>query len=216
MERQVTRIHRALAVLAPVKRFQLLTLILEGVDRSVSQLARAVRLSQSCTTRHLQALERAGLVRGWRDGKRVVFRPAPRDAEAGAVIASLSGADRAEPGTRPPASPPRGALASRGSGRTMAGLDAVPVASTAEREPPPTGGAEPFGSLDPRPRARSRSISPEAVARPHTGEARRGSESLTGESRDDADPARAEAESGISTPAPPPARRWSDLEDFLL
>jgi DNA-binding transcriptional ArsR family regulator len=216
MDRQVSRIHRALAVLAPVKRFQLLTLVLEGVDRSVSQLARAVRLSQSCTTRHLQALERAGLVRGWRDGKRVVFRPAPRDAEAGAVIASLSGPDPLEPGTPLPAAAPRGARASRRPVRARGGLDAIPVASTAEREPPPIGGAEPLGSLDPRPRARSRSISPEAVARPHTGEAPRGFERRTGESRDDADPARGAAESGISTPAPPSARRWSDLEDFLL
>lgn len=64
-------------------------LLLSGVDRSVSQLAKAVRLSQSCTTRHLQSLERAGLVKGVRDGKRVVFRPAPRDATASGVLASL-------------------------------------------------------------------------------------------------------------------------------
>lgn len=85
------QLHRALAVLAPPRRFELLMLLLTGVDRSVSQLAAAVGLSQSCTTRHLQALERAGLVKGLRDGKRVVFRPEPRDAAGAGVLASLAG-----------------------------------------------------------------------------------------------------------------------------
>jgi DNA-binding transcriptional ArsR family regulator len=89
MQRDHARLHRSLAVLGPPRRFQLMLLLLSGVDRSVSQLARAVRLSQSCTTRHLQSLERAGLVKGVRDGKRVVFRPAPRDATARGVLASL-------------------------------------------------------------------------------------------------------------------------------
>src|SRR5262247_4223610 len=84
-------LHQALAALAPPRRFELLLLLLAGVDRSVSQLAEAVGLSQSCTTRHLQALARAGLVKGMRDGKRVVFRIAPRDAAAHAVLASVSG-----------------------------------------------------------------------------------------------------------------------------
>ena len=90
MQREHARLHRSLAVLRPPRRFQLLLLLLSGVDRSVSQLARAVRLSQSCTTRHLQSLERAGLVKGLRDGKRVVFRPAPRDAAARDVLESLA------------------------------------------------------------------------------------------------------------------------------
>ena len=90
MHREHERLHRSLAVLRPPRRFQLLVLLLSGVDRSVSQLARAVRLSQSCTTRHLQALELAGFVKGTRDGKRVVFRPAPRDAVARGVLASLA------------------------------------------------------------------------------------------------------------------------------
>src|SRR5690349_10424535 len=84
----------ALAVLAAPRRFDLLVLMLAGERRSVSQLAEAVRLSQSCTTRHLQALARAGLVKGDRDGKRVVFRIAPRDGAARAVLASIAaGAD---------------------------------------------------------------------------------------------------------------------------
>lgn len=121
---QAPALHRALAVLAPPKRFQLLLLLLAGPDRSVSQLARVVRLSQSCTTRHLQALGRAGLVKGTRDGKRVVFRPSPRDATAREVIRSLAG------------------LAGLGAASHLdpvlaAGmaLGAIPVASTAELEP---------------------------------------------------------------------------------
>jgi DNA-binding transcriptional ArsR family regulator len=89
--RDAERLHEVLAVLAPPRRFGLLLLLLSGVDRSVCQLASAVGLSQSCTTRHLQALERAGLVRGTRDGKRVVFRTAPRGAAAAGVLASLAG-----------------------------------------------------------------------------------------------------------------------------
>jgi DNA-binding transcriptional ArsR family regulator len=44
----------------------------------VTELARLVELSQSCTTRHLQALGRVGAVLRRRDGKRVVFKIAPQ------------------------------------------------------------------------------------------------------------------------------------------
>jgi DNA-binding transcriptional ArsR family regulator len=117
MQRDHARLHRSLAVLGPPRRFQLMLLLLSGIERSVSQLARAVRLSQSCTTRHLQALARAGLVKGTRDGKRVVFRPAPRDATARAVIDSLARGVESEV--------------------LLAGIaaGAIPVASTAELEP---------------------------------------------------------------------------------
>src|SRR5215831_4037109 len=88
---RLPRLQDALATLAAPRRFDLVLLMLAGEDRSVSQLADAVGLSQSCTTRHLQALARAGLVKGVRDGKRVVFRIAPRDAAAQAVLASVGG-----------------------------------------------------------------------------------------------------------------------------
>jgi len=172
MERGHVRIHRSLAVLAPPRRFELLMLVLAGTDRSVSQLARAVRLSQSCTTRHLQALERAGLVKGWRDGKRVVFRPAPRDAEAQAVLASLTG------------EPAPGALG------------AIPVASTAELEPPAMDEA---GSTPEPPRA-----------------PRRGKRRVPRVRPPDVEPAQDALESGISAPAEPPSRYWSEIEDYLL
>jgi len=121
---QAPALHRALAVLAPPKRFQLMLLLLAGPDRSVSQLAHAVRLSQSCTTRHLQSLARVGLVKGTRDGKRVVFRPSPRDATAAQVIRSLAGLAGLGGETRLDAVLAAGIA-----------LGAVPVASTAELEP---------------------------------------------------------------------------------
>jgi DNA-binding transcriptional ArsR family regulator len=62
-----------LACLGEASRFRLVKALAEA-DRCVGELAEAVGLSQSCTTRHLQALERVGLVRGCREGRRVRFR----------------------------------------------------------------------------------------------------------------------------------------------
>src|SRR5262245_25796000 len=100
MTTQAPALHRTLAVLPPPRRFQLMLLLLSGPVRSVSQLAKAVRLSQSCTTRHLQALQRSGLVRRERDGKRVLFRPAPRDATTRAVLESLEAMAGLQPAKR--------------------------------------------------------------------------------------------------------------------
>lgn len=181
---QAPALHRALAVLAPPKRFQLMLLLLAGPDRSVSQLARAVRLSQSCATRHLQALARVGLVRGTRDGKRVVFRPSPRDATATQVLRSLTG------------------LAGLGGTTALdpvlaAGiaLGAIPVASTAELEPPRERERA-------RPRApfRRRRPPPVADVLPPVAELTQG-----------------EPESAIkSDDLPSPAWQRSEIEDFLL
>src|SRR5690242_21322376 len=85
MNGELAELRVALAALAPPKRFELLTLALQG-ERCVSELAAAVGLSQSCTTRHLQALERAGLVRGVRQGKRVLLRVEPRSVELAALV----------------------------------------------------------------------------------------------------------------------------------
>jgi DNA-binding transcriptional ArsR family regulator len=67
-----TRAQCVLACLAVPSRFRLVKAIAEA-NRCVGELAISVGLSQSCTTRHLQTLERAGLVRGHRDGRRVRF-----------------------------------------------------------------------------------------------------------------------------------------------
>ena len=164
------RLRGALATLAAPRRFDLLVLMLSGEDRSVSQLAEAVGLSQSCTTRHLQALARAGLVKGVRDGKRVVFRIAPRDAEARTVLASVSGGAAApsiahEPAhRRPRRSPPRDARNSDARRRLLEA--AVRIETSAELEPVVAGdGAvadEPGGSLRSDPES-GRTSEPEAA-----------------------------------------------------
>lgn len=61
-----------LACLSDPSRFSLVT-TLAGGPRCVTELATLVGLSQSCTTRHLQALLREGIVSGERQGKRVMY-----------------------------------------------------------------------------------------------------------------------------------------------
>ena len=48
--------------------------VLAEADCCVSELAQRIGLSQSCTTRHLQVLKRAGVLSRTREGKRVLFR----------------------------------------------------------------------------------------------------------------------------------------------
>lgn len=189
MIRDASGFHQALAVLAPPKRFQLLVLMLAGVDRSVSQLAAAVGLSQSCTTRHLQALARAGLVKGARDGKRVVFRVAPRDGPAREVLASLSAADRA--GARTPA---RRDAPSR------------PERPAAHRNPAPQARVRRRRAPARRPAAIPAGILGAAI---HIDSAAELEPPVVDSAPD--------RESGItSDPADAPAWRRGDLEDFLL
>jgi len=71
--------QRVLRCLGDESRFRVMTELVRG-DRCVTELATLVGLSQSCTTRHLQVLERGGLVTSRRLGKRVVFcvRDEPR------------------------------------------------------------------------------------------------------------------------------------------
>ncbi|MCE9627761.1 MAG: metalloregulator ArsR/SmtB family transcription factor [Candidatus Eisenbacteria bacterium] len=176
------------AVLAPPRRFELLSLLVAGGNRSVSQLAEAVGLSQSCTTRHLQALESMGLVRGERDGKRVVFRVHATDVAAGSVLTSLGvGGTALEPGeydARP---------------RTEALPTPSRPAAASPRDARRRGGARPEGpgqstGAPPSPAAPAAGIPPAgpAVSQPS-------------------------AESAIeSATRPAPMRRRDEIEDFLL
>ena len=66
-------IRRILACLGDSSRFRLVRSLITS-RRYVTELASEVGLSQSCTTRHLQALQREGIVSGARDGKRVMYR----------------------------------------------------------------------------------------------------------------------------------------------
>ena len=65
--------QRVLACLGDPSRFRMLALLADG-DRCVTDIAREVRLSQSCTTRHLQVMLRHAIVSRVRQGKRVLFR----------------------------------------------------------------------------------------------------------------------------------------------
>jgi DNA-binding transcriptional ArsR family regulator len=71
MDSGAQRLQQLLAAVGETSRFQIV-LELARRERHVSDLAKAIGLSQSCTTRHLQALERSGAVRTRRAGKRVV------------------------------------------------------------------------------------------------------------------------------------------------
>jgi len=73
MSESLSDAQQFLACISDPSRFRLLARLAAG-ERCVTDLALDVGLSQSCTTRHLQALQRQGAVRGVRQGKRVVFR----------------------------------------------------------------------------------------------------------------------------------------------
>lgn len=62
-----------MACLGDASRFRLVQALIGGA-RCVTALAVDIGLSQSCTTRHLQALERRRIVQAARDGKRVLYR----------------------------------------------------------------------------------------------------------------------------------------------
>lgn len=69
-----------MACLGDASRFRLVQALIGG-PRCVTDLAIEVGLSQSCTTRHLQALERRNVVLGTRDGKRVLYRLCSEDPD---------------------------------------------------------------------------------------------------------------------------------------
>jgi len=73
MDLSPTDTQRVLACLGDPSRFRMVALLAEG-DRCVTDIAREVQLSQSCTTRHLQVLLRHAIVSRARQGKRVLFR----------------------------------------------------------------------------------------------------------------------------------------------
>jgi len=77
--------QRRLACLGDASRYRLVMALATGA-RCVTDLAAAVGLSQSCTTRHLQALQAVGLVERVRDGKRVMIRLKRDEPEAGSML----------------------------------------------------------------------------------------------------------------------------------
>ncbi len=104
-----------MACLGEESRFRLVQALIGGA-RCVTDLASEVGLSQSCTTRHLQALERRRLVSGRRDGKRVLYRI--RDDDPG-LMPLLRWALDHPTGSIRPAARPGASGSARPDGRTV-------------------------------------------------------------------------------------------------
>ena len=81
-------VQRVLAALGNSSRFRLAVELASG-RKYVGELAIAVGLSQSCTTRHIQAMERVGIVRSERAGKRVLVGLLADRPEVSALLAWL-------------------------------------------------------------------------------------------------------------------------------
>ena len=79
-----------LACMGDASRFRLVKALADG-PRCVTELALAVGLSQSCTTRHLQSLERGRLLLRVREGKRVIYRLSPEEPASTLVAWALGG-----------------------------------------------------------------------------------------------------------------------------
>ena len=92
--------QRFLACLSDPSRFRMV-MSLSHRERCVTELAAEIGLSQSCTTRHLQALEREGIVRGVRSGKRVVFALTSHRGEIHPVLRWALAAGNGEPIAEP-------------------------------------------------------------------------------------------------------------------
>ena len=131
-----------IAALGHSSRFRLTLCLLDG-ERCVGDLAQAIGLSQSCTTRHVQALERAGVVRSHRDGKRVlVGLESDRDGVAQLLEWLGPGAEPAPAEAGPLARPAKVGPARRSSAASPrrsrpTAAPAVRPGPAAVEEPPP-------------------------------------------------------------------------------
>jgi DNA-binding transcriptional ArsR family regulator len=123
MEASVTQFRERMACLADHSRFRIVITLAAG-EQCVSAIARGVGLSQSCTTRHLQALQRRGLVQGRRQGREVYFRVCAEEPEIRLVVEAARGSElplqppHSETGTvrrKPSAGPPAHGPVSPGS-----------------------------------------------------------------------------------------------------
>lgn len=206
-------VHPLLAALGHASRFRIALCLLEG-ERCVGDLAVAIGLSQSCTTRHVQALERAGVVRSRREGKRVLV--GIEEGRAAVVellewIAPGSTAARASSGR---GARPADARAVRSRPELVAGARGRMRARVA-RGPASRSAASPAPG-DPIPTPRDADASA-PVERDAAG--RRPAEA-SGEAHAEPTPATpptSGTHAALEPPASPPPRRPREtLEDFLL
>jgi DNA-binding transcriptional ArsR family regulator len=182
-----------MACVSDPSRFQLVSRLALG-ECCVSDLARRVGLSQSCTTRHLQVLARYGVARGRRQGKRVVFQLCTERATVRALLRwALSNVPAAaETEQHRPPTGPKGRVRSRSS-RAARNDPAVTESSATE----PAASAE-SSRTTPAPSHSGSTSSEPATARQRS----------------------AEPDESAAAPAnlEPPRRRpiYEELEDFLL
>lgn len=175
-----------LACLGEESRFRLVQALIGGA-RCVTDLAAEVGLSQSCTTRHLQSLERRKLVSGRRDGKRVFYRIREDDPGLLALLGWALSDPKGAAGVRARRLGLRG-FGSPG-GRRPAG--AAPVYSASRAAPSPRLSAEGVAHRPPRPESPRESSAPALESWP--------------------------APSALpSAPEPTRRRGGSDIEDYLL
>jgi DNA-binding transcriptional ArsR family regulator len=136
--------HALLASLGAPSRFRIALCLLEG-DRCVGDIAAAIGLSQSCTTRHVQALERNGVVRSRRDGKRVLVALELARAGLAEVLGVAAGPAGAAPReatpvterkARVPRSPNARSARVTQTSRTRAARTPAPARPRHEDEPP--------------------------------------------------------------------------------
>ena len=66
------------AALGDSTRLWLVARLSQGRPRSIVQLTEGSRLSRQAVTKHLRVLESAGIVRGFRSGRRSLFRLNPQ------------------------------------------------------------------------------------------------------------------------------------------
>lgn len=178
-----------MACLGEPSRFRLVRALIGG-PRCVSDLAAEVGLSQSCTTRHLQALERRNVVRGTRDGKRVLYRIRDDRADLMPLIGWAMEAHAVS-----------GSRSARSPARPSRLMETPPASRMADRAPGGRNGVT-RRPADPAPRP---TTPPQLVSSPTpaTGSARPATDDPTG--------------SGPALTAPVRVRRHdTDLEDFLL
>jgi DNA-binding transcriptional ArsR family regulator len=237
--------RQMLACLGDASRFRLVHSLLQ-CEQCVSDLAVRVGLSQSCTTRHLQYLEREGLVRGRRQGKRVMFRlrsDLPRVQELLAWV--MAAHDQAERGQiagaavhveRPVPAADRGART--GGGPALRSTQPVRRARGERRADPSPGSTGPDGvgggcRLDRSPAAGKSGAGAPPIPQPSEGPRRSdsfgspsGSQDPEPSGRDDPLPVVPDqagpgepVEAEPHPPAPAPAARTAgtrEMEDWLL
>lgn len=217
--------QRLLACLSDGSRYRIVRL-LGGEERCVTEIARAVGLSQSCTTRHLQALARGRVVRRRREGKRVLFRLDDRDPTVRELLAWLG----ARPGGGHAAAPAvrddravrdrEGIAGTAGAGRGAQGprrpaAPEIPADGRAQR-PGRGDGPDRPGETD-RARAAAAAESAGPDSRPDPG--RRGASGPRGATdrpHNTGDQVHPATSPEAPPPRPRPPARPGDLEDYLL